>query len=88
MGIVKQIYLGATRDVALPFVYALLKSKLHDAYSKVFEVILSEAEHLGVQRFSETIMSDFELGIINAAQNEIGDFVKVCLFHLCQSDYR
>ncbi|XP_043465180.1 uncharacterized protein LOC122500349 [Leptopilina heterotoma] len=89
MGTMKQVSRGIERNVALPLVYALLESKSEDAYAKIFEIVISKAQLLGIQiEYPETVMSDFELGIINAAEAKIGNVVRLCLFHLCQNVYR
>ena len=39
--------------------------------------------------YPQTIMSDFELAIINAVRTHFGrNIIRLCLFHLCQSVYR
>lgn len=89
MGSVEQIVNGSEQTIALPFVYALLESKTQEAYSKVFEVTMTSARNLGIQITPpQFVMCDFELAIINAANSAIGDVVRACLFHLCQSVYR
>ena len=39
---------GVEQEVALPFVFALLESKNQSAYTKVFEVVVSEGRKLGL----------------------------------------
>ena len=79
---------GTLQQVALPFVYALLKSKNGTAYSKVFEVVVSKGRELGLAMQPQYVLSDFELAIINSAQNQLNTTVKCCFFHLMQTLYR
>ena len=73
----------------MPFVHALLENKLEATYTKVFLKLLEAAETLGYTNLPNRVMTDFELGIINAAKAMFGNnAVKCCLFHLCQSVYR
>ena len=75
--------------VALPFVYALMENKEQVAYKKVMEILMLKAEHAGIQvRRPPRVMSDFELAIINAITEILGNVIILCLFHLCQSIYR
>ena len=62
---------GETREVALPFVYALLRSKAQEAYEKVMEVVNAEAAKIGALFEPQFILIDFELAIINACKNVV-----------------
>lgn len=90
MGTVVQKSRGEERKIALPLVYALLENKQEIAYSKVIEVTLAFAEQSGIRmRQPSSIMTDFELAIINAIKIHFPDeIIKLCLFHLCQSVFR
>uniref|UniRef100_A0ABD2VWZ0 MULE transposase domain-containing protein n=1 Tax=Trichogramma kaykai TaxID=54128 RepID=A0ABD2VWZ0_9HYME len=89
MGLTQQYVNGMELNIALLYVYALMKSKTQLSYAKVFEVTSSTAENLGIAVIPpEIIMCDFELSIIKAATTRFGLIVRGCLFHLCQSIYR
>lgn len=80
-----------SRTVALPLVYALLSSKSEEAYRAVYEAVLSEAEEIGIENFEpQTIMTDFELAILNAGKATFSEEMEYscCFFHLKQSVYR
>ena len=71
-------------------VYALLTSKATVQYATVLEAIVEAAEGYDIENCQpEIIMSDFELGIINACQ-EVFPYVTIatCFFHLGQNLYR
>ena len=90
MGNVVQQHRGEDCKIDLPFDYALLESKQESAYDKVLEIVLSSAERSVIRiRNPQTIMSDFELAIINAAKNNFPEnSIELYLFHSCQSVYR
>jgi len=79
---------GVAQTLALPFVYALLENKMQPAYEKVFEVVVDLGAGMGTQLVPHCVMSDFELGIINAAKGVFGDVVAGCLFHMSNAVYR
>jgi len=80
---------GTDQVIGLPLVYALLESKEEAAYSKVYEIILSEAQKFGINIVKpQFVMTDFEQSIINATMKIIEVEIHTCLFHLCQSLYR
>lgn len=55
--------------VVLPLVHCLLENKNQDSYTKVFDVINTECERLGIQTsLPQFVMTDFEIGIINVVQ--------------------
>ena len=73
----------------LPYVYALLRNKQETTYSKVLQIVMYKIqEFFNVWQVPEIIMTDFELGIINAVKKEVKTNVKACFFHLRQSIYR
>lgn len=77
------------KTVFLPFVYALMETKSEQAYSKVLDVIVHEAQQFEIHMvFPESIITDFELAIINALRAHFGDIVKACFFHLRQIVHR
>lgn len=75
---------------ALPFVYALLEDKQESSYIKIFEIVIAKARDFGICiNMPAWVMTDFELGLINAVKKTIGDDrIRLCFFHLCQSVYR
>ena len=77
-------------EVALPLVYGLLSNKTQAAYKIVLAAVRDEADRLGIPNVTpQTIMTDFELAIINAAQEVFPTTsTKCCFFHLGQSLYR
>lgn len=79
---------GTDQVIGLPLVYALLESKEEAVHSKIYEVILSEAQQFGIHFVKpQFVMTDFEQSIINATKKIIGVEIHTCLFHLCQSLY-
>ena len=90
LGSVTQHYKGTDRKIALPLVYALLESKAEKAYSKVIEETLLSAEEWGIRANQpSSVMTDLEMGIINAVKQHLPpESIRLCLFHLCQSVYR
>lgn len=90
MGSVYQIYKGEERKFAIPLVHALLENKTEEAYTKVFEVILSQAQKYGLRvQLPQAVMSDFELAIINAIKTHLNpNSVHLCFFHLCQNVFK
>lgn len=81
---------GQPQTIGLPFIYALLENKQEKSYAKVFEVVLQQARDNNIAiRMPLTVMSDFEMAIINSAQKAFGaDRVRCCFFHLSQNVYR
>lgn len=90
MGSVVQMHKGTERKIAFPFVHALLETKREQAYSKVLEIILSLSATFGIRiRHPATVMTDFEMAIINAVKKHFDeDTIRLCFFHLRQSVYR
>ncbi|XP_052129491.1 uncharacterized protein LOC127750882 [Frankliniella occidentalis] len=77
--------------VALPLVFALLPSKMEVHYTLVLQKVREAAERFRIRATSgpTKIMTDFELGIINAARAVFPEAViRLCFFHLGQSSYR
>lgn len=80
---------GKPASIILPLIYALLESQEEAAYRKVFEVTLSAAQSFEIPyEIPFYVMCDFEIAIINAILSTIGDVIRACFFHLCQSIWR
>jgi len=81
---------GLYNDVTFPFVCALLPNKKERSYTKVFQEVKQKAVDLNFNfPEPETVVSDFELGIVNSSQNVYPHSdVRLCFFHLGQSAYR
>lgn len=89
LGTATQVINGVEEEFGIPFVYALLNSKDETAYTKVLRVVLTAIEQLGLTVTTNNIMTDFELGIINACRTVFPNSeVKCCFFHLKQSIYK
>lgn len=75
------------KTLTLPFVYALLENKEQVSYKKIVDVVSTKAREFNIEiNQPSVIMSDFELGIINAATILVGeDRVWACFFHLCKA---
>lgn len=78
-----------SHSVALPLV-ALLSTKQELQYKAVYQVIADVAEYYRIDNFApETIMSDFETGIINAASSTFPEAeIKCCSLFLKWWIYR
>lgn len=75
-------------DKLLPLVYCLLASKQRTAYAEVFQVLKTKAQQLNMVFAPETIMSDFETGMIAAVRDELPNaHHQGCYFHLTQVGY-
>ena len=76
--------------IAVPLVYALLPSKTQDNYVRVLDAVKSAATRFRLRGDGpRKIMSDFEMGIINAGKTIFPNAdVKCCFFHLGQASYR
>ena len=81
---------GLVKKIAFPFVYALLPNKEEASYQSVFQVLKHASANFNIPLPEpETLISDFELAIINAGIAEYLHFtVRLCFFHLGQSAYR
>lgn len=77
-------------EVPLPFVYAFLTGKTTDQYAAVLRAVRDAVEEFRINECTpERIMTDFELGIINACRDIFPDApVNCCMFHLGQAVYR
>ncbi|KAK3929190.1 FLYWCH-type zinc finger-containing protein 1 [Frankliniella fusca] len=81
---------GIFRGAAFPFVYALLPNKEQVSYTTVLEVVLDKCRAARIpEPEPTTVVSDFELGIINAVATVFPDAdLRLCFFHLGQSVFR
>ncbi|KAK3919917.1 FLYWCH-type zinc finger-containing protein 1 [Frankliniella fusca] len=81
---------GLYKNEALPLVFALLTGKAEPLYIEVLQALKDKAAEFHVP-FPEptTIVSDFELAIINACRKVLPHAIlRLCFFHLGQSVYR
>ena len=76
-------------EVPLPFVYALLSGKTEDEYTAVLRAVRDAVQQYRIRQCTpETIMSDFELAIINSCKAVFPDApLRCCFFHLGQAVY-
>jgi len=81
---------GLVKKIAFPFAYALLPNKEQASYQRVFQVLKDVSANFNTPLPEpETLLSDFELSIINAAIAEYPHAtVRLCFFLLAQSAYR
>ena len=88
MGCVAQVLRRVPpHEVGTPFLYALLEKKHEVSFKKLLDILIKPARENNINvRLPHRLMTDFELAIINAAQDTFGvDKVSFCLFHLGQS---
>ncbi|KRZ48154.1 hypothetical protein T02_14372 [Trichinella nativa] len=77
------------RGKLLPVVYCLTVRKDLPTYSRIFEVLHSKAEELGVQLEPAKFVCDFETALIPAIQGNFPNTrVQGCFFHFCQAVLR
>lgn len=81
---------GTLNDVVLPLVYALLPNKTTESYQAVLRSISGKCLELGFPALRpQSVMSDFELGIINSVRQIFPrSIILLCFFHLKQSVWR
>lgn len=80
---------GTFRGAAFPFVYALLPNKTQESYTTIMDVVVTKCRELRLNPNPDTVISDFEQGIINAVSAVFpAADLRLCLFHLGQSVYR
>ena len=80
---------GEVRGTILPLVFALLPGKEEAMYVTVLEKLRRRCEEERIQWEPGTIVSDFELAIINASRHVFPrSQIRCCFFHLGQSVYR
>src|SRR4051812_18503709 len=69
----------------LPLIYCLLASKERAAYAEVFSDLKKKAQDALVSFAPQTIMSDFESGMIAAVRDELPNaHHQGCYFHFTQ----
>ncbi|KRX34536.1 hypothetical protein T05_16509, partial [Trichinella murrelli] len=74
------------RGKLLPVVYCLTVRKDLPTYSRIFEVLHSKAEEVGVQLEPAKFVCDFETALIPAIQGNFPNTqVQGCFFHFCQA---
>ncbi|KAK3921780.1 Tryptophan synthase alpha chain [Frankliniella fusca] len=81
---------GLYKNEAFPLVFALLTEKAEHLYTEVLQALKDKAAELHIP-FPDpsTVVSDFELAIINACRAVLPHSVlRLCFFHLGQSVYR
>ncbi|KRZ56608.1 hypothetical protein T02_12132 [Trichinella nativa] len=77
------------RRKLLPVVYCLTVRKDLPTYSRIFEVLHSKLDELGVQLEPAKFVCDFETALIPAIQGNFPNTqVQGCFFHFCQAVLR
>ena len=78
------------QTVGVPLIHALLENKQMCSYKKVLEVAISAAQSIDIDTvIPDTIMTDFEMSIIQAVNEVLGhEKVQACFFHLCQNVHK
>jgi hypothetical protein len=81
---------GEYAENALPLVFALLPDKAERSYIEVLSAVRDCCHDMRIAEPNPTtIISDFEMGIINASKAEFPNAeIRLCLFHLRQSAWR
>lgn len=80
---------GKVNDVTVPLVYSLLTSKKSEVYDQLFINLNELAYEFECELIPKFILTDFEIGAINAFKREFpGAVMKGCYFHLGESIYR
>ncbi|KAL7306165.1 hypothetical protein TKK_0001611 [Trichogramma kaykai] len=79
-----------SENVCLLMAYALLSSKEEQQHSATLKALKDAAAEYSIEPFhAQAIMTDFELGIINAAQEVYLDTeIHLCFFYLKQNLYK
>ncbi|KAB0801401.1 hypothetical protein PPYR_01533 [Photinus pyralis] len=78
---------GIKDHVAIPLIYALLPNKTEQTYLNLLREIKNLLPADDAQ--PQTIMTDFEVAMINAIRIEFPQTIhRGCFFHLCQSIFR
>ena len=68
-----------------PLAYCLLPNKTRETYERVFELLKQKCADLDIEFHPTSVMSDFELAIIQAIQLAFPQTIpKGCYFHFCQ----
>ena len=80
---------GGENSRILPLVYVLMTSKSQECYTRLFEDLRDLAEERELELEPLYIITDFELGVINASRTVFPTIQnKGCFFHLGQSVWR
>ena len=85
--IFEQLYTvhGVKNGLTIPLIYALLPNKREQTYIEVWKEIKVLAPNLAI----DSILIDFEPGMINAIKKEFPQSANYgCFFHFCQCIYR
>ncbi|KAG7177330.1 hypothetical protein Hamer_G000652 [Homarus americanus] len=90
--IFKQLYVIRVPfgDTAITSVYAFLPNNSHATYEELFQVIVDKCANLSYDVDVETLVTDFEDGVLRAVLAVFGRDVesKSCFYHLTQSTWR
>lgn len=75
---------------AVSCVYALLPNKTQQTYEAMLTALIEYCSGLGFQPDPTTVITDFELAIINALRTVFGMNIQIhgCFYHLTQSTWR
>jgi len=88
----KQLYVihVQKKSVFITTVYGILERKTQVTYEKMFNIIINECKTRDVYPPLRYLHLDFELAVINAAKNNLGNHITInrCFYHLCQSTHR
>jgi hypothetical protein len=70
--------------------YALLAGKTYGEYVAFLQAVVDESQQLGYQPNPNVVISDFEIAVIRAVKDVLGDHVRHqgCFYHLTQSTWR
>lgn len=72
----------------MPHMWCLLPNKHMNTYSRLFQLLKTEAARLQLQMQPTIVHIDFEMAVIGALRAEFGIEATGCLFHYCQSILR
>ena len=88
----KQVYVIRVPfgESAVSCVYAILPGKKQTIYEELFDAIISKVDNLGFDVDPKTIITDYEMAVIQATENKFGKEVQTqgCYYHLTQSTWR
>ena len=70
--------------------YALLAGKTYEEYVGFLQAVVGKSQQLGYQPNPNVVISDFEIAVIRAVKDVLGDHVRHqgCFNHLTQSTCR
>ena len=77
-------------DSSISCVYAFLSNKSQSTYEELLQSIQNKCQELGFQSDPSTVITDYELAIINAVNSTFGPHTKShgCFYHLTQNTWR